>query len=78
MGDIYEKIDFMLGEIRDVMVNNNHVTYHEKIEEILMSRWEKMEYQCSVWEMRLTNFIITYFIPQVGLLDCMLRTKINK
>lgn len=42
MGEIYEKMDCMIGEISDVMKNNKRESDHEKMNEIMISRWEKM------------------------------------
>ncbi|XP_074366422.1 uncharacterized protein LOC141707260 [Apium graveolens] len=42
MGDIYENMDCMIGEISEVMKNNKHEIDHEKMNEIMFSRWEKM------------------------------------
>lgn len=42
MGEIYEKMDCMIGEISDVLKNNKRQSEHEKIIEIMLSRWEKM------------------------------------
>lgn len=42
MGEIYERMDCMLGEITDVMKNNQHASDYQKMEEILVKRWEKM------------------------------------
>ena len=42
MGEIYEKMDNMLGEIKDVMQDNTFSSYYPQIERIILSRWEKM------------------------------------
>ncbi|KAL6530098.1 hypothetical protein OROMI_028743 [Orobanche minor] len=42
MGEIYEKMDCMIGEISEVMKNNKRECYHEKMNEIMFTRWEKM------------------------------------
>ncbi|KAK8697750.1 hypothetical protein V6N13_113888 [Hibiscus sabdariffa] len=43
MGEVYEKMDCMIGKIRDILLNNNkHVDDYAKMEEILVFRWEKM------------------------------------
>uniref|UniRef100_A0A803N8L1 HAT C-terminal dimerisation domain-containing protein n=1 Tax=Chenopodium quinoa TaxID=63459 RepID=A0A803N8L1_CHEQI len=42
MGELYEKMDCMIGEINDVMKNNKHHADKEKMNEILLSRWEKL------------------------------------
>ncbi|GMI89574.1 hypothetical protein like AT4G15020 [Hibiscus trionum] len=42
MGEIYEKMDCMIGEIRDLLINNKHEVDYVKMEEILVSRWENM------------------------------------
>nr|XP_017245443.1 PREDICTED: uncharacterized protein LOC108217105 [Daucus carota subsp. sativus] len=45
MGEIYEKIDCMIGEIGDVMNHNKHQDDYEKNKEIMIKRWEKMNLQ---------------------------------
>ncbi|KAK9698531.1 hypothetical protein RND81_08G111000 [Saponaria officinalis] len=42
MGEVYEKMDCMIGEIKDLMSDNKHLLDWKKMEEILVSRWEKM------------------------------------
>ncbi|XP_074371160.1 uncharacterized protein LOC141711955 [Apium graveolens] len=42
MGDIYEMMDCMLGEITNAMKNSYHVADHHKVQEILVSPSEKM------------------------------------
>ena len=42
MGEIYEKMDCMIGEIRDIMRNNKYSHVNPRMEEILLSRWEKI------------------------------------
>ncbi|KAJ9538755.1 hypothetical protein OSB04_031488 [Centaurea solstitialis] len=42
MGEIYEKMDNMLGEIKDVMVNHRYAEYYSRVENIILARWEKM------------------------------------
>ncbi|WOH15059.1 hypothetical protein DCAR_0934593 [Daucus carota subsp. sativus] len=42
MGEIYEKMDCMIGEIGDVMNHNKHHADYEKMKEIMIKRWEKM------------------------------------
>lgn len=42
MGEIYEKMDNMLGEIKDVMKDNRYSSYYPKVESIVLARWEKM------------------------------------
>ncbi|KAK9048331.1 hypothetical protein SSX86_032706 [Deinandra increscens subsp. villosa] len=42
MGEIYEKMDNMLGEIKEVMAESIYACYFSKVEEILLKRWEKM------------------------------------
>lgn len=42
MGEVYEKMDCMLGEIGDIMKANKHKDDINKMSEILVSRWEKM------------------------------------
>ncbi|KAL2901118.1 RNA-binding protein MRN1 [Bienertia sinuspersici] len=42
MGEVYEKMDCMIGEIGDIMKDNKHKDDSEKMSEILLSRWEKM------------------------------------
>ena len=42
MGEIYEKMDNMLGEIKDIMRGGKHVDKFPQIEKIVLDRWEKM------------------------------------
>ena len=43
MGEIYERMDNMLGEIKDVMMKTEkYATMYPEIEKIVLSRWEKM------------------------------------
>ncbi|KAL9689223.1 hypothetical protein QQ045_033657 [Rhodiola kirilowii] len=42
MGEVYEKMDWMIGEISDIMKNNKYTIHAEKMNEILVARWEKM------------------------------------
>ncbi|KAL9690375.1 hypothetical protein QQ045_010773 [Rhodiola kirilowii] len=42
MGEVYEKMDCMIGEISDIMKNNKYTVHAEKMNEILVARWEKM------------------------------------
>ncbi|KAL2929586.1 L-seryl-tRNA(Sec) selenium transferase [Bienertia sinuspersici] len=42
MGEVYEKMDCMIGEVGDIMKNNKHKDDRDKMNEIMVSRWEKM------------------------------------
>jgi len=42
MGEIYERMDNMVGEIKDVMVENKYSMYFSEIEKIVVDRWDKM------------------------------------
>ncbi|KAL7584675.1 uncharacterized protein LOC111920429 [Lactuca sativa] len=42
MGEIYERMDSMLGEIKDVMRENKYASYYPQVEKIVLDRWEKM------------------------------------
>lgn len=42
MGEVYEKMDYMIGEVSDIMAHNKHHADYEKMKEIMVSRWEKM------------------------------------
>ncbi|CAN6243746.1 unnamed protein product [Urochloa humidicola] len=44
MGEIYERMDNMVGEIKDIMThdNNPHKLDYPDVEDIVMERWEKM------------------------------------
>ncbi|XP_074304319.1 uncharacterized protein LOC141639034 [Silene latifolia] len=42
MGEVYEKMDCMIGEMKDIVNNNTHAGDWDKMEDILVSRWEKM------------------------------------
>ncbi|KAL4383112.1 hypothetical protein GQ457_15G019790 [Hibiscus cannabinus] len=57
MGEVYEKMDCMIGEIRDILLKNNkHVDDYAKMEEILVSRWEKMNITMHCLGFSLNNF----------------------
>ncbi|KAJ9564787.1 hypothetical protein OSB04_000753 [Centaurea solstitialis] len=42
MGEIYERMDNMMGEIKDVMKDNEYASYYPQVEKIVLARWEKM------------------------------------
>ena len=44
MGEIYERMDRMVGEIKDIITQdgNPHKQDYSEVEEIIMARWEKM------------------------------------
>ncbi|KAJ9552614.1 hypothetical protein OSB04_016659 [Centaurea solstitialis] len=42
MGEVYEKMDNVLREIKDVMKDNQYFDYYDRIENIVLERWEKM------------------------------------
>ncbi|XP_077250104.1 uncharacterized protein LOC143889688 [Tasmannia lanceolata] len=42
MGEIYERMDNMLGEIKDFMKKKNYCDKYPKVKEIVLKRWEKM------------------------------------
>nr|XP_043631554.1 uncharacterized protein LOC122603007 [Erigeron canadensis] len=42
MGEIYERMDNMLGEIKDAMKENKFSRYFSEVEQIVLQRWEKM------------------------------------
>ena len=42
MGEIYEKMDNMLGTIKDIMVDNAYSHHYDDVEKIVLARWEKM------------------------------------
>ena len=44
MGEIYERMDRMVGEIKDIMTqdDNPHKRDYSEVEEIIMACWEKM------------------------------------
>jgi len=42
MGEIYERMDDMLGEIKDVMSENKYSLYYPQIKDIVVARWDKM------------------------------------
>ncbi|KAI3698708.1 hypothetical protein L2E82_42453 [Cichorium intybus] len=42
IGEIYEKMDNMLGEIKDIMKENPFSSYYSQVEKIILTRWEKM------------------------------------
>ncbi|KAJ9558147.1 hypothetical protein OSB04_012761, partial [Centaurea solstitialis] len=42
MREIYERMDNMLGEIKDAMKENKFSIYYDEIERIVVTRWDKM------------------------------------
>ncbi|KAF2302566.1 hypothetical protein GH714_037795 [Hevea brasiliensis] len=42
LGEIYEKMDSMLGELKDIMTNNKYKDSYEQMEAIVVERWAKM------------------------------------
>ncbi|XP_056685773.1 uncharacterized protein [Spinacia oleracea] len=42
MGEIYERMDNMIGEIKDIMRDSKYVSEFAKVETILVTRWDKM------------------------------------
>ncbi|XP_077249156.1 uncharacterized protein LOC143888600 [Tasmannia lanceolata] len=54
MGEIYERMDNMLGEIKDFMKKGNHCDKYPKVEEIVLKRWEKMNIQMHCLRFALT------------------------
>ena len=42
MGEIYERMDNMVGEIKDAMKENKFSRYYSEVETIVLNRWEKM------------------------------------
>ncbi|XP_076934549.1 uncharacterized protein LOC143600881, partial [Bidens hawaiensis] len=42
MGEIYEKMDNMVDEIKDIMIENKFSTYFPEINKIVVARWNKM------------------------------------
>ncbi|KAJ0901317.1 putative ribonuclease H-like superfamily [Helianthus annuus] len=42
MGEVYERMDNMLGEIKDVMKKNKFSSDFPVVEQIVLARWEKM------------------------------------
>lgn len=42
MGEIYEKMDNMLGEIKDIMKGNKYESDYFQMESIVLERWEKI------------------------------------
>ncbi|XP_076925552.1 uncharacterized protein LOC143588436 [Bidens hawaiensis] len=42
MGEIYEKMDNMLGEIKDAIEENMFSMYYEQIRSIILERWDQM------------------------------------
>ncbi|KAL9677444.1 hypothetical protein QQ045_005674 [Rhodiola kirilowii] len=46
MGEVYEKMDCMIGEISNIMKNNKYTVHAEKMNKILVARWEKMNILC--------------------------------
>ncbi|KAF2289511.1 hypothetical protein GH714_036765 [Hevea brasiliensis] len=42
LGEIYEKMDSMLGELKDIMTNNKYKDSYEQMKAIVVERWAKM------------------------------------
>lgn len=42
VGETYKKMDCMIGEIIDAVLNNIHADDHQTMQDILVNRWEKM------------------------------------
>ncbi|KAL7606588.1 hypothetical protein Lser_V15G19453 [Lactuca serriola] len=42
MGEIYERMDNMMGKIKDIMQESTYASYYEQVEKIILTRWEKM------------------------------------
>ncbi|GJX36114.1 putative ribonuclease H-like domain-containing protein [Tanacetum coccineum] len=42
MGEIYERMDNMVGEIKDVMKDNIFGEFYPEVEKIILARWDKM------------------------------------
>lgn len=42
MREIYERMDNMLGEIKDAMRENKYSSYYPEVESTVLARWEKM------------------------------------
>ncbi|GAB2223313.1 hypothetical protein Droror1_Dr00017453 [Drosera rotundifolia] len=61
MGQIYEKMDNMLGEIKEVMCDNKFEDDWGKMEGIILARWEKMNIPIHALVFALTPH---YYDPQ--------------
>ncbi|KAK2457259.1 hypothetical protein QL285_004554 [Trifolium repens] len=44
MGEFYEKMDVMLGEINEIMKKNKYASCYSQMEKIITDRWTKMNY----------------------------------
>jgi len=44
MGEFYERMDVMLGEIKKIMKNNKYASCSSEMESIITARWTKMNY----------------------------------
>ncbi|KAL2897839.1 Toll-like receptor 4, partial [Bienertia sinuspersici] len=42
MGEIYERMDNLVGEVKDIMFMNKHKNEYDIVESILIERWNKM------------------------------------
>ena len=64
MGEIYERIDCMLGEIIDVLKNGSHASDLIRMNEILVNRWEKMNIpmHCLGFSVNSHNYDANYLI----------------
>ncbi|KAL7225591.1 hypothetical protein ACSBR1_020873 [Camellia fascicularis] len=60
MGEIYERMDNMLGEIKDVYKNNKHSDAYTQIETIVLGRWEKMNVSMHCLEFSLSPQFYDY------------------
>ena len=42
MGEIYERMDNMMGQVKDIMATNKFKHHYPRMEQIILDRWEKM------------------------------------
>ena len=64
MGEVYEKMDCMIGEFSDIKTHNKHHADYEKMKEVMVSRWEKMNIP-----MHCSGFVFNPFFYDVNYLN---------
>jgi len=68
MGDFYEKMDNMLGKIQEIMKRNRYESCYSEMEEIITTRWTKMNCTHHCLGFTLTpRFYDTSYIATVAL-----------
>ncbi|XP_004499524.1 uncharacterized protein [Cicer arietinum] len=63
MGEFYEKMDSMLGEIQEIMKTNKYANCYSEMETIITARWTKMNYTIHCLGFALTpRFYDTHYL----------------